>query len=52
MDFEKAVSLVGTLTDLRRIARTHVIDNAHLWTHELGAPLAKQRGRNATGEVP
>ena len=26
MDFEKAVSLVGTVTDLRRIASAHVID--------------------------
>ena len=27
MDFEKAVSLVSTVTDLRRIASAHVIDH-------------------------
>ena len=30
MDFEKAVSLVGAVTDLRRIASAHVIDHNQL----------------------
>jgi hypothetical protein len=30
MDFEKAVSLIGTVTDLRRIASAHVIDHNQL----------------------
>jgi hypothetical protein len=32
MDFEKAVSLVRTVTDLRRIASAHVIDHNQLPT--------------------
>lgn len=35
MDFEKAVSLVGTVTDLRRIASAHVIDYSQLKDEEL-----------------
>jgi hypothetical protein len=36
MDFEKAVSLVGTIMDLRRIASAHVID--HSWARRPGLP--------------
>jgi hypothetical protein len=35
MDFEKAASLIGTVTDLRRIASAHVIDHNQLKDDDL-----------------
>jgi hypothetical protein len=43
MDFEKAVSLVGTVTDLRRIASAHVIDHNQLKDDELRTALCKSK---------
>ena len=45
MDFEKAVSLVGTVTDLRRIASAHVIDHNQLKDEELRMALVKSKPR-------
>src|SRR3954466_8380801 len=52
MDFEKAVSLVGTVTDLRRIASAHVIDHNQLKDEELRSALVKSKAQyTATATV-
>src|SRR5689334_15343768 len=51
MDFEKAVSLVGTVTDLRRIASAHVIDHNQLRDDELRAALVKSKPQYAATET-
>jgi hypothetical protein len=43
MDFEKAVSLAGTVTDLRRIASAHVIDHNQLKDDRLRSSLVKSK---------
>ena len=51
MDFEKAVSLVGTVTDLRRIASAHVIDHNQLRDEELRNALVKSKPQYAASET-
>lgn len=51
MDFEKAVSLVGTVTDLRRIASAHVIDHNQLKDEELRSALVKTKPQYAATET-
>lgn len=51
MDFEKAVSLVGTVTDLRRIAGAHVIDHNQLKDEELRAALVKSKAQYTAAET-
>jgi len=51
MDFEKAVSLVGTVTDLRRIASAHVIDRNQLKDGELRADLVKSKAQYTAAET-
>jgi hypothetical protein len=43
MKFEEAVALIGTVTDLRRIASAHVIDHNQLGDDELRAALVKSK---------
>lgn len=43
MEFEKVVSLIGTLTDVRRIASAHVVDHNQLSDDQLRAGLAKSK---------
>jgi hypothetical protein len=51
MDFETAVSLVGTVTDLRRIASAHVIDHNQLKDDELRSALVKSKPQYTASEV-
>jgi hypothetical protein len=51
MDFEKAVSLVGTVTDLRRIASAHVIDHNQLKDDELRSALIKSKPQYTAPET-
>jgi len=51
MDFEKAVSLIGTVTDLRRIASAHVIDHNQLKDDELRAALVKSKPQYSATET-
>src|SRR6478752_159933 len=51
MDFEKAVSLIGTVTDLRRIASAHVIDHNQLKDEELRAALTKSKPQYTATET-
>jgi hypothetical protein len=51
MDFEKAVSLVGTVTDLRRIASAHVIDHNQLKDDQLRSALVKSKPQYAAAET-
>lgn len=51
MDFEKAVSLVGTVTDLRRIASAHVIDHNQLKDEELRMALVKSKPQYTAAET-
>lgn len=41
MDFEKAVSLIGTVTDLRRVASAHVLDHNELKDEDLRRDLSR-----------
>ncbi|MGC4094504.1 MAG: hypothetical protein QM756_42640 [Polyangiaceae bacterium] len=51
MDFEKAVSLIGTVTDLRRIASAHVIDHNQLKDEELRSALVKSKPQYTASET-
>ncbi len=51
MDFEKVVSLVGTVTDLRRIASAHVIDHNQLKDDELRSALVKTKPQYTATET-
>jgi hypothetical protein len=51
MDFEKAVSLIGTVTDLRRIASAHVIDHNQLKDEELRSALVKSKPQYTAAET-
>jgi hypothetical protein len=51
MDFEKAVSLIGTVTDLRRIASAHVIDHNQLKDEELRTALVKSKPQYTAAET-
>jgi hypothetical protein len=51
MDFEKAVSLISTVTDLRRIASAHVIDHNQLKDDELRAALIKSKAQYTAAET-
>jgi hypothetical protein len=51
MDFETAVSLVGTVTDLRRIASAHVIDHNQLKDDELRAALVRSKAQYTAAET-
>jgi hypothetical protein len=51
MDFEKAVSLVSTVTDLRRIASAHVIDHNQLKDEELRAALVRSKAQYTAAET-
>ncbi len=51
MDFEKAVSLIGTVTDLRRIASAHVIDHNQLKDDELRTALVKSKPQYTAAET-
>lgn len=51
MDFEIAVSLIGTVTDLRRIASAHVIDHNQLKDDELRSALIKSKPQYAAAET-
>jgi hypothetical protein len=51
MDFEKAVGLIGTVTDLRRIASAHVIDHNQLKDDELRTALVEQNVLDRSNEL-
>jgi hypothetical protein len=51
MDFEKAVSLIGTVTDLRRVASAHVIDHNQLKDDDLRSALVKSKPQYAAAET-
>lgn len=51
MDFEKVVSLIGTVTDLRRIASAHVIDHNQLKDDELRSALVKSKPQYTAAET-
>ncbi|MFZ5890275.1 MAG: hypothetical protein ACOY0T_04330 [Myxococcota bacterium] len=51
MDFEKAVSLIGTVTDLRRIASAHVIDHNQLKDDELRNALVRSKPQYTANET-
>ena len=48
---EKVVSLIGTVTDLRRIASAHVIDHNQLKDDELRSALVKSKPQYAAAET-
>jgi hypothetical protein len=50
MDFEKAVSLIGTVTDLRRVASAHVIDHNRLKNPVLECTAAEPQPQHLTVE--
>ena len=51
MDFEKAVWLIGTVTDLRRVASAHVIDHNQLKDDDLRSALVKSKPQYAAAET-
>jgi hypothetical protein len=51
MDFEKGVSLIGTVTDLRRVASAHVIDHNQLKDDELRSALIKSKAQYTAAET-
>ena len=51
MDFEKAVSLIGTVTDLRRVASAHVNDHNQLKDDDLRSALVKSKPQYAAAET-
>lgn len=51
MDFEKAVSLIGTVTDLRRVASAHVVDHNQLTDDQLRAALTKSKPQYTHSET-
>jgi len=43
MKFEQAVSKISSITDLRRVARAHVVDHKHLSNEQLAPALLKSK---------